>query len=184
MSEKRTVKKPSGKTVAAAPSIAKSGPMDVSLLEQLVKLMADNGLSTVELTDGDKRITLKRSVETMAVAHAPTYSYPAPNPAGAASPMASGASAAPPAPPAEDESKLIPVKSPMPGTFYSSPAKGSKPFVTVGAKVEEETDVCIVEAMKVFNTIKAETRGTIAKILVQDSQPVEYGQVLFLVKPN
>ena len=70
----------------------------------------------------------------------------------------------------------------MPGTFYSCPAKGAKPFVAVGAKVEEETEVCIIEAMKVFNTIKAETRGVIAKILVQDSQPVEFGQVLFLVK--
>lgn len=158
--------------------------MDVRLLEQLVKLMADNGLSTVELTDGDRRITLKRGAETATMAQPPAYSY--------APPAAPGISPAPPASapggpnggPAEVDSALVPIKSIMPGTFYSAPAKGAKPFVTVGSRVEEETDVCIVEAMKVFNTIKADTRGTIAKILVQDSQPVEFGQVLFLVKPN
>ena len=64
------------------------------------------------------------------------------------------------------------------------PHPGAKPFVTVGTNVDEETDVCIIEAMKVFNNIKAECRGTIAKILVQDGQPVEFGQPLFLVKPE
>ncbi len=178
MSEKRTFKKNGGRANGGAASI--SSPMDVSLLEQLVKLMADNGLSTVELTDGDKRITLKRGGEAVAMAQ-PAFSYaPAAAPAPAAG---SSAPAAPSTPAADDESKLVPIKSPMPGTFYAAPAKGAKPFVAVGAKVEEETDVCIVEAMKVFNTIKAEARGTIAKILVQDSQPVEFGQVLFLVKP-
>jgi acetyl-CoA carboxylase biotin carboxyl carrier protein len=154
--------------------------MDLGLLEQLVKLMADNGLSTVELSDGDKRITLKRGGETVAMPQGASYSYTP------AAPIAAPSSApvAPSAPAVDDDSKLVPIKSPMPGTFYSAPAKGAKPFVAVGSKVEEETDVCIVEAMKVFNTIKAETRGVIAKMLVQDSQPVEFGQVLYLVKPN
>ncbi|HWE02742.1 MAG TPA: acetyl-CoA carboxylase biotin carboxyl carrier protein [Tepidisphaeraceae bacterium] len=150
--------------------------MDVKLLEQLVKLMADNGLSTVELTDGDRRITLKRGGETTATPQMFSYGPPA----GSSAPQSAPAPIS--APPADDDSKLIPVKSPMPGTFYAAPAKGAKPFITVGAKVEEDTDVCIIEAMKVFNTIKAEARGIIAKILVQDGQPVEFGQVLFLVK--
>jgi acetyl-CoA carboxylase biotin carboxyl carrier protein len=139
--------------------------------------MADNGLSTVELTDGDRRITLKRGAESVAMPSPQMFSYGSPPPV-----VPSSAPTAPAAGTVDDDSKLVQVKSPMPGTFYASPAKGAKPFVTVGAKVEDDTDVCIVEAMKVFNTIKAETRGVIAKILVQDSQPVEYGQVLFLVK--
>ena len=71
----------------------------------------------------------------------------------------------------------------MVGTFYSAGSPDAKPFVSVGTKVDEETDVCIIEAMKVFNNIKADTRGTIAKVLVQNGETVEFGQTLFLVKP-
>jgi acetyl-CoA carboxylase biotin carboxyl carrier protein len=71
----------------------------------------------------------------------------------------------------------------MVGTFYAAANPDSKPFVSVGSKVEEETDVCVIEAMKVFNNVKAECRGTIAKIQVTNGQAVEFGQVLFLVKP-
>ncbi len=181
MSKKENNKKNGGHAGGATPSLANTGPMDVRLLEQLVKLMTENGLSTVELSDGDKRITLKRGGE--AISSPPAYSYAPPpgmsSPAPSAAPKPTAEEKA-----AEDESKLIAIKSPMPGTFYSAPAKGAKPFVSVGSKVEEETDVCIVEAMKVFNTLKAEARGVIAKILVQDSQPVEFGQVLFLIKPS
>jgi acetyl-CoA carboxylase biotin carboxyl carrier protein len=188
LSEKRIPKKNGHRTDADAasspvvPAGTTSNPMDVGLLEKLVKLMTENSLSAVELTDGDRRITLKRGAETVHVTPPPAYAY-APQPGGpaqapAALHPATGSSGA-----ADDDSALIPIKSIMPGTFYAAPAKGAKPFVTVGSKVEEETDVGIVEAMKVFNTIKAECRGTIAKILVQDSQPVEFGQVLFLVKP-
>jgi acetyl-CoA carboxylase biotin carboxyl carrier protein len=183
LSEKTTHKKTTPRGKAAVASIA-SGPMDLGLLEKLVKLMADNGLSTVELTDGDQRITLKRGGETVTLPPSMGYSFPAAGPSHPAAVSPTSATEGSALAAADDESKLVPVKSPMPGTFYASPAKGAKPFVTVGAKVEEETDVCIVEAMKVFNTIKAECRGVIAKILVQDSQPVEFGQVLFLVKPG
>ena len=72
----------------------------------------------------------------------------------------------------------------MVGTFYASPSPDAKTFVSVGTRVDEESDVCIIEAMKVFNNIKAETRGTIAKILVTNGQTVEFGQTLFLVKPS
>jgi acetyl-CoA carboxylase biotin carboxyl carrier protein len=71
----------------------------------------------------------------------------------------------------------------MVGTFYAAPSPDAKPFVSVGSRVDEETDVCVVEAMKVFNNIKADTRGTIAKILVSNGETVEFGQTLFLVKP-
>jgi acetyl-CoA carboxylase biotin carboxyl carrier protein len=88
-----------------------------------------------------------------------------------------------PVPSAADEG-LIPIKSPMVGTFYAASSPDAKPFVQVGSSVDEETDVCIIEAMKVFNNIKAECRGTIAKILVTNGQTVEFGQELFLVKPS
>ncbi len=71
----------------------------------------------------------------------------------------------------------------MVGTFYAASSPDAKAFVTVGSRVDEETDVCVIEAMKVFNNIKAETKGTIAKVLVTNGQTVEFGQTLFLVKP-
>ena len=161
--------------------------MDVDLLEQIVRLMASNDLSTVDVRDGDKRIMLRRGGETPPVmgGFVPQYAPPmAAPPMHAVAPNAAtnAGSSTPSAPAEEDDAKFLKIKSPMVGTFYAAPAKGAKPFVTVGTRVDEETDVCIVEAMKVFNNIKAECRGTIAKILMQDSQPVEFGQTLFVVK--
>jgi acetyl-CoA carboxylase biotin carboxyl carrier protein len=183
LSEKRNKKK-SAAHPAAAPSISNSGPMDLGLLAQLVKLMADNGLSTMELSEGNKRITLKRGGESVAVPQSMTYGY-APPPAGSAAVPRPASGAAGEASAAnEADSKLIPIKSPMVGTFYAAPAKGAKPYVTVGSTVDETTDVCIIEAMKNFNVHKAECRGTIAKILIQDGEPVDFGQALFLVSPG
>lgn len=178
MSEKKPSKKPA-KPGAGDPSIpvsgksAGSGPMDVRLLEQICKLMQANDLNTVDVRDGERRIILKRG--------APEYV------AMAAAPVA-GPAAAPPAPtapavPVDEDAGLIAIKSPMVGTFYAAPAPDAKPFVGVGTTVDDDTDVCVIEAMKVFNNIKAETKGTIAKILVNNGQPVEFGQTLFLVKP-
>jgi acetyl-CoA carboxylase biotin carboxyl carrier protein len=157
--------------------------MDVALLQQLVQLMKANDLSSVELRDGHRRITLKRGGEqpAMTVAHQPMHLMPSassPPQATAPSPAAAGGAAVPDA-----DAGLQQIKSPMVGTFYAAPSPDAKPFVSVGSQVDEDTDVCVIEAMKVFNNIKAETRGTIAKILVQNGQPVEFGQTLFLVKP-
>jgi acetyl-CoA carboxylase biotin carboxyl carrier protein len=88
-----------------------------------------------------------------------------------------------PAAPVDEDAGLIAIKSPMVGTFYSSSSPDAKPFVSVGSAVDEETDVCVIEAMKVFNNIKAECRGKIARILVTNGQTVEFSQTLFLVKP-
>ncbi|HEX2973284.1 MAG TPA: acetyl-CoA carboxylase biotin carboxyl carrier protein [Tepidisphaeraceae bacterium] len=155
--------------------------MNVTLLQQIVTLMAANDLNTVDVRDGDKRIILKRGTEpvVMPMAAAAPVIPAAPAAPAAASP----APAATPAPAAED-ANLKPIKSPMVGTFYASSTPDAKPFVAVGSPVTEDSDVCIIEAMKVFNNIKAECRGTIAKILVQNGQAVEFGQPLFLVKPN
>lgn len=177
---KRSTSKTGKGKRGAAGRKATGGPMDVGLLEQIVSLMSANDLNTVDLRDGERRVVLKRGAPAPApVAYPAAYA-----PAAPALPAAAPAGGAPAAAaPADDEAGLIPIKSPMVGTFYARPSPDAQPFVTVGSHVEEETDVCIIEAMKVFNNIKAECRGTIARILVEDRQTVEFGQVLFLVKP-
>lgn len=157
--------------------------MSVGLLAELIKLMSDNDLTTVDVRDGDKRVILKRGNDTpVYVSAAPSATnIAAPAPAAASASAASPAATAPT--PADEDAKLVPIKSPMVGTFYAANGPDAKAFVSVGSVIDEETDVCIIEAMKVFNNIKAETRGTIAKILVTNGQTVEFGQTLFLVKP-
>jgi acetyl-CoA carboxylase biotin carboxyl carrier protein len=150
-----------------------SGPMDLSLLERIVKLMEVNDLSAVELRDGEKRVFLQRGVPASA----------APAPAAAPSAPAARPAAAEPTPAEIDTTKYLEIKSPMVGTFYTAPSPDAKPFVKVGSEVTEETDVCVIEAMKVFNNVKAECKGTIARIVVGNGEVVEFGQVLFLVKP-
>lgn len=154
--------------------------MDVRLLEQIVRLMAANDLNTVDVRDGDKRVILKRGAVT-----GPVQLVQTPVPAVQTGPGGSIAPAiSPPAAPNEEESTYHRITSPMVGTFYAAPKPGEKPFVSVGSTVNEDSDVCIIEAMKTFNNIKAECRGTIARVLVADGQPVEFGMVLFLVKPG
>ena len=169
--------------------------MDVELLERLVKLMASNDLNTVDLRDGEQRVVLKRGAPVapsassgffthpMSHAYAPAHAHP-PGLASGATTSASGAPATAPPGAGESDKDLVAIKSPMVGTFYSSPSPEAPPFVSIGSHVDDETDVCIIEAMKVFNNIKAETHGTIAKILVTNGETVEFGQPLFLVKPS
>jgi acetyl-CoA carboxylase biotin carboxyl carrier protein len=162
--------------------------MNIKDLRQLVKLMVDSDLSEVDITDGEhNRIYIKRSTgeePTVMVAphqamHAMPPAAPVPGPASApASPE--GAPGEPSPPPAED---LLEVRSPMVGTYYSAPSPDSEAYVSVGSAVSDDTVVCIVEAMKVMNEIKAECAGTIAEVCVSNAQPVEFGQVLFRVKP-
>jgi len=181
-------KKKAGKKKSATSSSANAhstSPMDVSLLQQIVRLMSSNDLNTVDVRDGSKRIIMKRGASFVAP-NASSGGYMIAAPAHAQSPgLASGAASggASGASPADEDAGLVPIKSPMVGTFYSSPSPDAKAFVSVGSAVDEESDVCIIEAMKVFNNIKAETRGTIAKILVNNGETVEFGQTLFLVKP-
>ena len=157
--------------------------MDVGLLEQLVKLMAANDLNTVDLRDGDKRVVLKRG------AAAPTFAYA---PAAPVGPMPSAPPSQPPAAAAgsagtaapDESAGLVTIKAEMVGTFYSSPKPGEPAFVNVGSTVDDETTVCVIEAMKNFFPVKAGVRGSIAKVLVQNGQTVQFDQALFLVKPS
>jgi acetyl-CoA carboxylase biotin carboxyl carrier protein len=177
LSEKKAGKKEAKQ--AASGTSEPRGPMDVGLLQELVKLMSANDLNTVDLRDGGKRVVLKRGAPV-----GPMMTYAAPAMASAsAAPSNSSPNTSAPAIAANEDAGLLSIKSPMVGTFYAKATPESKPFVTVGTQVDEETDVCVIEAMKVFNNIKAECRGSIAKILVTDGQTVEFGTVLFLVKP-
>jgi acetyl-CoA carboxylase biotin carboxyl carrier protein len=157
--------------------------MDVSLLERMVKLMAANDLNTVDVRDGDKRVILKRGAQL--IAGSPSsggYAIPQMAPQMQA-PPSGGSTSGGGATAGDEDAGLTAIKSPMVGTFYAASAPDAKPFVSVGTTVDEDTDVCVIEAMKVFNNIKAETSGKIAKILVTNGQTVEFGQTLFLVKP-
>ncbi|MFA5293515.1 MAG: acetyl-CoA carboxylase biotin carboxyl carrier protein [Phycisphaerae bacterium] len=146
---------------------------DLKKVKELVDLMIENDLVEVEIVDGDSKIHLKR----------PGHSQPmqAMAPMHIMAPAA--ASAAGSAVPAADD-KLVDIKSPIIGTFYAAPSPDSAPYVKVGDHVTPDTVVCIIEAMKVMNEIKAETTGTIEKVMIANGQVVEFGQVIFKVRPD
>lgn len=155
---------------------------DLQKVKQLVKLMVDNDLVEVEIIDGENKISLKRpnpQPQAFAVPSMPPMAMPAGAPAPAA-PQAPPAAQAP----KEDDSALTDITSPIVGTFYPTPSPDADPFVKVGDRVEDDTVVCIVEAMKVMNEIKAEMSGTVEKVLCKAGQAVEYGQPLFKVRPD
>lgn len=159
--------------------------IDIRKLKELVRLMVENELSELNLQDQQETVQVKRGSAGVPMVHvggAPVH-IPASR---AASADDDEGAAAPAAAPAANESDagLVAVVSPMVGTFYAAPRPDAPPFTTVGASVSADTTLCMVEAMKVFNEIKAETSGTIAKVLVQSGQAVEYGQKLFLVRPS
>ncbi len=159
--------------------------IDIRKLKELVRLMVENDLSELDLHDQQETVTIKRgSNETPVIVSPPVAAAPvvdAPPPA----PVASAEAASPPASEAKADSDagLIPIVSPMVGTFYAAANPDSPPFVSVGDAVSADTVVCLVEAMKVFNEIKAETSGTVERVLVNNGDAVEFGQTLFLIKP-
>ena len=146
--------------------------LDPEYLRDIASVMTENGLSEVEWSDGEQRLKLARQITV--VAAAPAGPVPAP--------VAPGSAAAEPAQPSLFESPpAVPpgsVVSPMVGTAYLSPEPGAAPFVRLGDRVEEGDTLLIIEAMKVMNPIRAAHAGTISRILVQDAQPVEYGEIL------
>ncbi|MEX2216224.1 MAG: acetyl-CoA carboxylase biotin carboxyl carrier protein [Phycisphaeraceae bacterium] len=154
--------------------------MDHKQLRLLIKLMVDNGLTEVDLQDAQgERVKLKRGNSDQ-----PTVQYLAAPPAAAPVAAQGPAPAAPVAPGGDKEDGLLTIASPMVGTFYSSPSPDAPPFASVGDRISSETVVCLVEAMKVFNEIKAEVNGTIAAVMVSSGQAVEFGQPMFKVKPG
>ncbi len=166
--------------------------LDLKEIRQIVDLMAKNDLSYFHLMHGSFKVELRRgsdieaakdllskmpqAAQTVTTMASPMLAAPAPLAPVAAAPTAAQVAAA-------AEAAAGPtINSPMVGTFYRSAAPGEKSFANVGDVVDENTVVCIIEAMKVMNEIKAEARGTIARVLVDDSKPVQYGQPLFELK--
>jgi len=157
---------------------------DLQKIKKLIEIMKQNELVEVEIKHGDDKIFLKRSQpQQPAVTALPTI-----GPESGAAPVGpnaaqSSAALSQPSAPQPDED-LVEIKSPIVGTFYVTPSPDSEPYVELGSAVRPQTVVCIIEAMKVMNEIKAEASGTIAEILVTNGQAVEYGQVLYRVKPD
>jgi acetyl-CoA carboxylase biotin carboxyl carrier protein len=155
--------------------------LDIRKLKELVRLMVNNDLTELDLRDSEEQVTLRRHGPGHApqvVAGPAVTAPPAPAPPGAAA-GAAGATAVAEAP----DRGQVSIDSPMVGTFYASPNPDSPPFVSVGSIVDPETVVCLVEAMKIFNEIKAECAGTIERVLVSNGESVEFGQPMFLVRP-
>jgi len=150
--------------------------MDLKELKALLRLMEGNDVEELEVEEGGRRVRIRRRPAPGRVP--PSAMIPAPPAA------TSGAVTASPLPPtATDAAGLILVESPMVGTFYRAPAPGAEPYVKEGDLVQKGTVICIIEAMKLMNEIEAEVKGRIAKILVENGQPVEFGQTLFLLEP-
>ena len=145
-------------------------------LKELIELMEKHDLTDVHLRHGGEQWRLRRGPQVVAAPLTAPAAYAAPAPAPVAAPEAATAAA--------PESNLLEIKSPIVGTFYSSPTPEDPAFVAAGSKVTQDTVVCIVEAMKVFNQITADVSGTIEEMLVANGDPVESGQVLYRVKPN
>ena len=161
--------------------------VDLEQLERLLAFMSEHGLEEFEYTKGDLRIRLKKSAANASAA--PVLAVPvaaaapaqivaaAPAPASAAAPAAAGTAE----PVAADEHVI---KSPIVGTFYAAASPEASPFVRVGDFVEAGQTVCIIEAMKLMNEIEADISGEVARVLVENGQPVEYGEPLFALRPT
>lgn len=154
--------------------------MDLRKLKTLIDLVAESGVSELEITEGDGKVRIVKNppVTHMMAPVAQSYHAPVAPAVSAAAPVAAPVAASA-APAAEVEGHVV--KAPMVGTFYRSPSPGAKSFVELGQSVNAGDTLCIIEAMKLLNEIESDVAGTVKKILVENGQPVEYGQPLFIV---
>lgn len=149
--------------------------MDLRKLKTLIELVESSGIAELEINEGEERVRITRNVVAAQQAYAPAAPHqPAPAPVVQAS-----AVAVEPEKPAVAEGHVV--KSPMVGTFYRSASPGSKPFMDVGQSVKSGETLCIIEAMKLLNEIESDQSGVIKAILVENGQPVEFGQPLFVI---
>ncbi len=153
--------------------------MDLKDIKAIIDLMRKNAISEFEMEKQDFKIKLKRSGNGGTL-----VSYPDDTPAVIYAPQsAPNAVPAPAAPAAAVTSTDIEIKSPMVGTFYRSPTPDSGPYAEIGTELNPDSVICIIEAMKVMNEIKAEVRGVVTQVLIENGKPVEYGQPLFKLRP-
>jgi acetyl-CoA carboxylase biotin carboxyl carrier protein len=150
--------------------------MDIRKIKKLIELLEESDVAEIEIKEGEESVRISRTSHAV-VASAPVAAHMAmPAAAPAAAPVA-----APVAAPAEEEVSGHKVTSPMVGTFYRASSPGAKPFIEVGQSVKEGDTLCIIEAMKLLNQIEADKSGTIKAILVENGEPVEYGQPMFII---
>src|SRR5688572_10568219 len=190
MSKSRATKTPAKSAAKPQPARAESGSsnqtMKTSEIRDLIDFISKTGLNEVNIETKELKLHVKREpdqkvfkssmVAPVATAPQPVLAQPQITPSGA--PKVEKPSAP------ESSKKTVDIKSPMIGTFYRSASPDNPPFVSVGDKVSKGQTVCIIEAMKLFNEIESEVSGTIVKVMIENSSPVEYDQVLFAVEPD
>uniref|UniRef100_A0A7C2GJX2 Biotin carboxyl carrier protein of acetyl-CoA carboxylase n=1 Tax=Thermus islandicus TaxID=540988 RepID=A0A7C2GJX2_9DEIN len=156
-------------------------------LRQILQALVEHGVSELTLETPDYKLTVRRGGEVQMVAVPQVVAAPTPAPAPVAVPELAPAPAPAPAPAAPSEEDACPgcveVRAPIVGTFYRAPAPDAPPYVQEGDRVEKGQVLCIIEAMKLMNEIESEVSGIVRKVLVQNGEPVEYGQPLFLIQP-
>ncbi len=163
--------------------------MDIKKIQELVKLINKTSIGEITIEEDGSRITIKQKKDAAQKIYynsgsAPASAAPVASPTPAPTPVSGSVPAQNTPPPAANTDNYITIKSPMIGTFYRQSGPGKPIFINVGDAVESGKVVCIIEAMKLFNEIESEVKGTIVKVLVEDASPVEYDQPLFLVEPN
>jgi len=165
--------------------------IDLAFVESLIKALDESGLDTLELERGGTKVRLSKSPPLVqrgnqdeSAQAGPTVAGPPAGSAGGVPGEGAKPSASPDQVEAEAQDAFLKVICPMVGTFYSSPSPDAAPYVTVGQRVGKGAVLCIIEAMKLMNELESEFEGTIAKVMVENAQPVEYGQTLFLIDPS
>jgi acetyl-CoA carboxylase biotin carboxyl carrier protein len=154
--------------------------MDIRKVKKLIELLDESGIAEIEITEGEEAVRISRYPTGAAAAPAPAYAPPPPAaPASQASTPASAQPSEPASAPPEEDGFQI--KAPMVGTYYSASSPGAAAYVQVGDRVSEGDTLCIIEAMKMMNQIEADVSGVIKSIRVQNGEPVEYGQTLFVI---
>jgi acetyl-CoA carboxylase biotin carboxyl carrier protein len=152
--------------------------MDIRKVKKLIELLESSGIAEIEIKEGEESVRISRTSSTPV----PAAYAPAPMPAAAPAAAAPPATADNPEQPADNVPNGHRVTSPMVGTFYRAASPGAKPFVEVGQSVGEGDTLCIIEAMKMLNQIEADRAGVVKAILVENGQPVEYGEPLFVIE--
>jgi len=150
--------------------------MDIRKVKKLIELLDDSGIAEIEITEGEESVRISRYS-----AHAPVAAAPMVAAAPVAAPAAATAAAPAAAPVEIPEEDGFEVTAPMVGTFYSSSSPGAAPYIQVGDRVNEGDTLCIIEAMKMMNQIEADVSGVVKSIRIQNGEPVEFGQVLFVI---
>jgi acetyl-CoA carboxylase biotin carboxyl carrier protein len=153
--------------------------MDIRKIKKLIEMISESDIAEIEIREGEESVRISRYSAVASAPQAVSYVPAAAGPAAPQSPQWAGE-----APKSEEGDRITGhiVRSPMVGTFYRSPSPGAKVFVEVGQRVEAGDTLCIIEAMKILNQIEADKSGTVTKVLVENAQPVEYNQPLFIIE--